>query len=164
MDGLHQQIMNIPCKVAPGYSDKYRTAYQFGHRDARHAAAELVAAHQSDMATELSACREENGRLRASNLKLHNSLLTRNCELDATEDRAKSGESANAQLRAELVEHLERELLRLTNAYGAKPPRDGWIEPLLADAANAAKKLVELGIYEVENDRLDRPAYYRRKA
>lgn len=42
-DGLHAAIMNIPCHP---YRDgeEFVIGYKFGHRDARHAAAELVAA------------------------------------------------------------------------------------------------------------------------
>ena len=40
---LHQQIMNITC-VAAFTSEAERAAYKLGHRDARHAAAEIVAA------------------------------------------------------------------------------------------------------------------------
>ena len=40
---LHQAIMNLPCK--PDYAiSTLNDAYKFGHRDARHAAAELVLA------------------------------------------------------------------------------------------------------------------------
>lgn len=39
----HQQIMNLPCVPPEGYpGGHYATAYKQGHRDARHAAAELV--------------------------------------------------------------------------------------------------------------------------
>jgi hypothetical protein len=45
LQDLHQQIMNIPCRVPLTYANHaIRTrAYEIGHRDARHAAAELVA-------------------------------------------------------------------------------------------------------------------------
>ena len=53
---LHNAIMNIPCDAdVLGLPDK-ATAYRIGHRDARHAAAELVAA-------ELATLREEKRRL-----------------------------------------------------------------------------------------------------
>ncbi len=47
---LHNEIMNLPCKVPADYDIKQRLAYKVGHRDARHAAAELVAApaHTAD--------------------------------------------------------------------------------------------------------------------
>lgn len=38
---LHQQIMNLPCKCPESQGHAYGT-YAIGHRDARHAAAELV--------------------------------------------------------------------------------------------------------------------------
>ena len=46
IDGLHGQIMNLP--LAPEFAASYKgagyleLAYKEGHRDARHAAAELV--------------------------------------------------------------------------------------------------------------------------
>ncbi|MDQ1921290.1 hypothetical protein [Massilia pseudoviolaceinigra] len=48
MSKLHEEIMTLPCKSRTadlvGKSDTELRAYQIGHRDARHAAAELVAA------------------------------------------------------------------------------------------------------------------------
>jgi hypothetical protein len=43
---IHAAIMNLPCKE-PSYElterpSECRVAYKYGHRDARHAAAELV--------------------------------------------------------------------------------------------------------------------------
>lgn len=50
-DALHRDIMNLPCKAYDG-TDAY-THYCRGHRDARHAAAELVlAAMQSQQGGE----------------------------------------------------------------------------------------------------------------
>jgi len=44
-DTLHQQIMNIPCQLPYGLMpETISQAYKLGHRDARHAAAELVIA------------------------------------------------------------------------------------------------------------------------
>ena len=43
IDRLHDQIMNLSCVVAPSMNINDRLSYKFGHRDARHAAAELVA-------------------------------------------------------------------------------------------------------------------------
>ena len=48
LDRLHDQIMNLPCVVAPSMDINNRLSYKFGHRDARHAAAELVAGISSD--------------------------------------------------------------------------------------------------------------------
>ncbi|ATQ77861.1 hypothetical protein CR152_27680 [Massilia violaceinigra] len=49
---LHAAIMNLPCKPRNadliGKGDAENRAYQIGHRDARHAAAQLVAAHEHD--------------------------------------------------------------------------------------------------------------------
>jgi hypothetical protein len=48
---LHQQIMNIPADKRPvGGSRACDEAYLFGHRDARHAAAELASAAVADAA------------------------------------------------------------------------------------------------------------------
>ena len=44
-DALHGAIMNIPCNVETVYglaNEIERAVYKIGHRDARHAAAELV--------------------------------------------------------------------------------------------------------------------------
>jgi hypothetical protein len=50
-DDLHRDIMNLPCKLHeyPNYTDGEKIAHQQGHRDARHAAAELVAARASSL-------------------------------------------------------------------------------------------------------------------
>lgn len=42
VDALHAAIMNLPCAPYPGYDDKEMRAYKYGHKDARHAAAELA--------------------------------------------------------------------------------------------------------------------------
>jgi hypothetical protein len=44
---LHAQIMNIRCDSGPKYDADFcnRSAYNEGHRDARHSAAELASAH-----------------------------------------------------------------------------------------------------------------------
>lgn len=42
LDQLHDQIMNIRAEFKPHIPDEWPT-YAVGHRDARHAAAELVA-------------------------------------------------------------------------------------------------------------------------
>lgn len=41
---LHSAIMNLPCHQSRDSSDAYSKGYAWGHRDARHAAVELVAA------------------------------------------------------------------------------------------------------------------------
>lgn len=46
-NALHIAIMNLPCD--PPYTEgTNKIAYRVGHRDARHAAAELVAAQQGE--------------------------------------------------------------------------------------------------------------------
>ena len=47
-DALHAAIMNIPPEVDVYESGDYRTGYRIGHRDARQAAAELVAGKGAD--------------------------------------------------------------------------------------------------------------------
>lgn len=46
---LHNQIMNLPCSADPKYFVDAGTllTYKFGHRDARHAAAELAVSADS---------------------------------------------------------------------------------------------------------------------
>jgi hypothetical protein len=39
---FHNDIMNIRCVRKQGYSEVYNAGYSFGHRDARHTAAELA--------------------------------------------------------------------------------------------------------------------------
>ena len=43
LDGLHDKIMNLQALDQPGVERNSQIAYKTGHRDARHAAAELVA-------------------------------------------------------------------------------------------------------------------------
>lgn len=44
---LHEQIMNLPCSRSPTWPHR-RSDYDQGHRDARHAAAELAIAADSE--------------------------------------------------------------------------------------------------------------------
>lgn len=46
---LHQQIMNLGCETRTNFSDVYTAGYKFGHRDARHAAAELSQSVVADL-------------------------------------------------------------------------------------------------------------------
>ncbi|MES2950260.1 MAG: hypothetical protein V4858_17085 [Pseudomonadota bacterium] len=51
-DRLHMEIMNIPCKgPVAALTIKEQRAYALGHRDARHAAAELVTTSRSQPTT-----------------------------------------------------------------------------------------------------------------
>jgi hypothetical protein len=43
---LRQRIMELPCEPRDGTSDAYQIGYLAGHRDARHAAAALVAGQE----------------------------------------------------------------------------------------------------------------------
>lgn len=52
IDGLHDQIMNLPCLDQPGVERNSQIAYKTGHRDARHAAAELVAMIEAETKNE----------------------------------------------------------------------------------------------------------------
>lgn len=58
-DSLHQQIMNLRPEGAwaTGLNDHGRSAYKVGHRDARHAAAELSLAHGAAAAAPAKALR-----------------------------------------------------------------------------------------------------------
>lgn len=49
MSEIHNAIMNLRCKEPEEYQDAaVRMAYRVGHRDARHAAAELVATLEAE--------------------------------------------------------------------------------------------------------------------
>ena len=52
IDGLRDQIMNLPCLDQPGVERNSQIAYKTGHRDARHAAAELVAMIEAETKNE----------------------------------------------------------------------------------------------------------------
>ena len=47
MSDLHAKIMNLECNEPDLNRTSVAPAYRLGHRDARHAAAELAAAHQA---------------------------------------------------------------------------------------------------------------------
>lgn len=82
---LHQQIMNIGQKPEPGAvmsgwaADFWRDGYRTGHRDARHAAAELVAARSATQPPAVSALREA---LETVEAYLRDTLAP--CEADCT--------------------------------------------------------------------------------
>lgn len=69
---LHRAIMNLPCSIPPMVVDDQ--AYKLGHRDARHAAAELaIAAHSvnwkrahDDLAEGCAAMRREHRRMKSA--------------------------------------------------------------------------------------------------
>lgn len=51
IDKLNMDLMNIPCNVEerhPEWTDDNKLSYRFGHRDARHAAVEVVLEHAKD--------------------------------------------------------------------------------------------------------------------
>jgi hypothetical protein len=56
---LYDNIMNISCKIPDGIDAGSALAYRYGHRDARHAAAELADATDAKIA----ALRELLGRV-----------------------------------------------------------------------------------------------------
>lgn len=62
---IHSRIMNLPCRVPPELmaSKGDATAYKIGHRDARHAAAELVAAPLTDREEKMQSGAENNAEL-----------------------------------------------------------------------------------------------------
>jgi hypothetical protein len=50
IDKLNMDIMNIPCKVSEGqYNAAVAMAYKLGHRDARHAACEVLLEHNKNV-------------------------------------------------------------------------------------------------------------------
>lgn len=88
-DQLYGAVMNIPCKTT--YLDAVvKMAYKEGHRDARHAAADLIAAFSSsaravDAPSEPSELKTyEDGRIDGERLgraviDIHNSQMAENC-------------------------------------------------------------------------------------
>lgn len=55
---LHAAIMNLPCKPEAGWTNIEKLTYKIGHRDARHAAAELVASASGSISSEIESSRE----------------------------------------------------------------------------------------------------------
>jgi hypothetical protein len=59
MSNLHAAIMNLPCKYEAAWQtlapSDWIEGYVNGHRDTRHAAAELAAAHEARLAEVLEA-------------------------------------------------------------------------------------------------------------
>lgn len=92
---LQCRIMNIPCDRDTLDWANTREAYMYGHRDARHAAAELA----SDADTEL---RRQHAEIEA--LKQQSEIESRNCKeaWDALNDHADSLRAEVEQLRAAL--------------------------------------------------------------
>jgi len=62
---LHARIMNLRGEVEPDWTSSERGCYKIGHRDARHAAAELAAEQQQAMHLARSRIRELEEALRA---------------------------------------------------------------------------------------------------
>lgn len=63
MSDLHAAIMNLPCKHGDWSGENGNMAYKIGHRDARHAAAELAseyAASHQRLKEALWVCAEHN--------------------------------------------------------------------------------------------------------
>lgn len=58
LNNLHAAIMNLPCKPPALAKSAEVHAYQYGHRDARHAAAELALAHDAEVTRLRDALRE----------------------------------------------------------------------------------------------------------
>jgi hypothetical protein len=59
---LHDAIIRLPCKMPPLAQSVEVWAYQYGHRDARHAAAELASEHTAALIA-------ENARLRVAGVE-----------------------------------------------------------------------------------------------
>ncbi|TKD30025.1 DUF551 domain-containing protein [Azotobacter chroococcum] len=54
-ESLHDQIMRLPCTPPKDANVNQSISYKSGHRDARHAAAELAAEHEAEQQQELTA-------------------------------------------------------------------------------------------------------------
>lgn len=55
VQSLHDQIMRLPCTPPKDANVNQSISYKSGHRDARHAAAELAAEHEAEQQQELTA-------------------------------------------------------------------------------------------------------------
>jgi hypothetical protein len=55
MSNLHAAIMNLPTGIVADKEDEYLRGFRQGHKSARHAAAELAAAHEARLAEVLEA-------------------------------------------------------------------------------------------------------------
>jgi hypothetical protein len=118
MDALHAAIMNLPCNPPERSSGELRVAYKLGHRDARHAAAELAAALAS------TAAKADAGNL-VERLKLE-------AQMHAQEAR-----TANATI-AEIYQIVTGKSGEPGNWHGAEPVRK-CIEELRAAIAASPK-------------------------
>jgi hypothetical protein len=120
---LHDAIMNIPCHVDNDVKDAEMQAYRRGHRDARHAAAELVAAdagrrespatptHDELLVAQLEAVAVALGYPKdmvttslhavAEHAKaMHDALLTTQAALEATREQLRRRDEYIEELRA----------------------------------------------------------------
>lgn len=113
MSDLHGDIMNLPCDPSrsPTGGVNAELAYKHGHRDARHSAAELAAAHEPDMSqlrAERDALRLEAGSLRGSCKALgdENKHLKRQAKRQSKAIAALTAERDRLAKRNEWLEQL----------------------------------------------------------
>lgn len=107
-ESLHDQIMRLPCTPPKDANVNQMLAYKSGHRDARHAAAELAAEHEAEQQQELTA-------------------------IEAMARMLEGGEWAEhvGQLGGPIAQRLETEITRLHNeqqaAQAAVPDENGLL-------------------------------------
>lgn len=133
MSDLHGDIMNLPCDPShsPVGGVNAELAYKYGHRDARHAAAELAAAHEAELSqlkAERDALRLEAGSLRGS----CKALGDENKHLKRETKRQSKAIAALTAERDALREDAER--------YRWLRMADWWDSPLCA-VRNPAKQV-----------------------
>lgn len=132
MSDLHNTIMNLPCAAPKEYDINQRLAYQAGHRDARHAAADLANAPPGGMhqPVGLDYAEEVKQRYRAAQAGGEgetSTIQTRLAEVEAENERLRrelSGKLISSTLLTELT----------TNSDGLFMGLKGGAAQLLAGA------------------------------
>lgn len=117
IDGLHNAIMNIRALTPTGFGDAERKAYKEGHRDARHAAAELVAAN--------GATADVRAMYKAALTALE---TLRGCSASYVEDHAKDGYPGAIGLRPQDVAMMWAQEIHSIDAKA-------FLDEAIADAA-----------------------------
>ena len=98
MSDLHAKIMNLECNEPDLNRTSVAPAYRLGHRDARHAAAELVAAHQ-DRIEALTAAPSPDVLALVEALQRIEDLTQHNMGMTAAEERCVNREARAALAR-----------------------------------------------------------------
>jgi hypothetical protein len=123
---LHDQIMNLPDRVAPeGESDAFCRGFKFGHKAARHAAAELALAADAEIE-----------RMRAELNAMDKALRCEGWPLAARLERAE-------KLAAEGAELTDLKRWRSTNAPRLEALQ-GLLETAQREAAAGAEAIATL--------------------